>query len=52
MESVGTCAGDFRRERRQVCGAIQKMTNDTGEFKIDPRNTLRGMKTKETIFLK
>ena len=40
---VGLCAGVIRIKNDNRYGRVQK---------IDPRNTLRGMKTKETIFLK
>ena len=40
---VGLCAGVIRIKNDNGYGRVQK---------IDPRNTLRGMKTKETIFLK
>ena len=40
---VGLCAGVIRIKNDNRYERVQK---------IDPRNTLRGMKTKETIFLK
>ena len=51
---VGRCAGGLHG-RVGLCAGVIRIKNDNRYErvqKIDPRNTLRGMKTKETIFLK
>ena len=52
---AGVCACGFLDGRVGLCAGVIRIKNDNRYErvqKIDPRNTLRGMKTKETIFLK
>ena len=52
---AGVCACWFLDGRVGLCAGVIRIKNDNRYErvqKIDPRNTLRGMKTKETIFLK
>ena len=51
---LGLCVG-YLDGRVVLCAGVIRIKNDNlyeRVQKIDPRNTLRGMKTKETIFLK
>ena len=51
---VGLCVG-YLDGRVGLCAGVIRIKNDNRYErvqKIDPRNTLRGMKIKETIFLK
>ena len=51
---LGLCVG-YLDGRLGLCVGVIRIKNDNRYErvqKIDPRNTLRGMKTKETIFLK